>query len=377
MRTHTIRDAINSLLSGGGAWADVQIIRDAVSGRDELDAQVAIKRDISVRYVDIRNDANEIVDRGYMARDNETGYEILDETEDGAVRRMQERIADGTTQRWKENKTVDASQTEQPDREPQPWDAPDASPMWKAHGIIDEIEKNGTRYGPNERNMIVNYALHTEDMDKVRQLASDLAEAQFEKTHGYANLSVVERVKKEIDALEAVAATPDPVQREADKFIEDIGGIGNLFGKPTPPPKPAQHHEKQYELGYGHMGNGLTVWNRLEERNGDYVTVAHIGPDRNVTYYEKDLPDNVKAQIEHEARTSNMRISATQDAPVFSHTKSSLSFKRLRIILENALSPVIYPIHSHAISSKTKASSPAATPLTISARSIPALRIFF
>jgi len=76
--------------------------------------------------------------------------------------------------------------------------------------------------------------------------------------------------------------------------------------------------EKQYELNYAPMGNGLTVWNRLEEKDGDYVTVAHIAPDRAVTYYDLNMPEAVRAQIEDIARTSNATISATQDAPVFS-----------------------------------------------------------
>jgi antirestriction protein ArdC len=75
---------------------------------------------------------------------------------------------------------------------------------------------------------------------------------------------------------------------------------------------------KRYELNYGHMGNGLTVWNCLEERGGDYVTVAHIASDRTVKFYDENLPDSIKEQILHEAKTSDARISATQDIPVFS-----------------------------------------------------------
>ena len=70
--------------------------------------------------------------------------------------------------------------------------------------------------------------------------------------------------------------------------------------------------EKQYDLNYGHLGNGLTVWNRLEEKDGDYVTVAHIGPDRAITFYDKDLPDDLKAEIELTARTSDARVSTSQ-----------------------------------------------------------------
>ena len=73
----------------------------------------------------------------------------------------------------------------------------------------------------------------------------------------------------------------------------------------------------QYDLGYGYMGNGLAVWNRLETENGDYKTIAHIDADRNVTFYDAGLPDDIKAQILKTARTSDMTISATQDAPVF------------------------------------------------------------
>ncbi|MCL2774843.1 MAG: YodL domain-containing protein [Oscillospiraceae bacterium] len=56
--------------------------------------------------------------------------------------------------------------------------------------------------------------------------------------------------------------------------------------------------EKEYDLGYGFLGNGITVWNRAEERGGDYVTVAHIENDGTVTFYDKDIPDAVKAKIE-------------------------------------------------------------------------------
>ena len=84
------------------------------------------------------------------------------------------------------------------------------------------------------------------------------------------------------------------------------------------PVEPAEPDTPGYELGFGHLGNGVTVWNRLELRDGDYKTVAHIAPDRTVTYYEDGLPENVRAQIEEFAATSTMTISSTQDAPVFS-----------------------------------------------------------
>ena len=74
---------------------------------------------------------------------------------------------------------------------------------------------------------------------------------------------------------------------------------------------------KAYDLGYGHLGNGITVWNRLEEEHGDYKTVAHIAPDRTVTFYEEEMPQAVREEIQRIADTLEMTISATQDAPVF------------------------------------------------------------
>lgn len=47
---------------------------------------------ISVHYEDIRNDKNEIVDSGYLAHDKVTGYDVLDDTKEGAVQRLLERI---------------------------------------------------------------------------------------------------------------------------------------------------------------------------------------------------------------------------------------------------------------------------------------------
>ena len=76
--------------------------------------------------------------------------------------------------------------------------------------------------------------------------------------------------------------------------------------------------DKAYDLGYGHLGNGVTVWNRLEEEHGDYKTVAHIAPDRTVTFYDEEIPQAVREEIQRIADTSEMTISATQDAPVFS-----------------------------------------------------------
>jgi len=114
----------------------------------------------------------------------------------------------------------------------------------------------------------------------------------------------------------------NPLNDRLLQVVEDVSPTAEQ-GEPDIPQTVERHQKEQtgtpgYDLGFGHLGNGVTVWNRLELRDGDYKTVAHIAPDRTVTYYEDSLPEDVRAQIEEFAATSTMTISATQDAPVFS-----------------------------------------------------------
>ncbi len=104
-----------------------------------------------------------------------------------------------------------------------------------------------------------------------------------------------------------------PVRATAEIDGEDMGITFNENGKPIIPT--LETSEKQYDLGYGFLGNGITVWNRAEERNGDYVTVAHIGTDRNVTFYDKEMPFAVKQQIDTVAKSSDTRAFGFVPAP--------------------------------------------------------------
>ncbi len=114
----------------------------------------------------------------------------------------------------------------------------------------------------------------------------------------------------------------NPLNDRLLQVVEEVSPTAEQ-GEPDIPQTVERHQEEQtgipgYDLGFGHLGNGVTVWNRLELRDGDYKTIAHIAPNRTVTYYEDGLPEDVRAQIEEFAATSTMTISATQDAPVFS-----------------------------------------------------------
>lgn len=81
----------------------------------------------------------------------------------------------------------------------------------------------------------------------------------------------------------------------------------------------------QFELGFGHLGNGTTVWNRLQMENNDYKTIAHISDNGQVAFYDNNLPEDVKKQISdmasiqrsentRESLKTNVQAAVNQDA---------------------------------------------------------------
>ena len=109
-------------------------------------------------------------------------------------------------------------------------------------------------------------------------------------------------------------------QRAFDNLTAYRQGTFTLFAEKKEPvlPQAVQEPKKAYDLGFGHLGNGLTVWNRLEEVDGDYRTVAHIAPDRTVQFYDEEMPQEIRERIQQVADSSEMTVSATQNTPVFS-----------------------------------------------------------
>ncbi|GLU56475.1 hypothetical protein Dfri01_59360 [Dyadobacter frigoris] len=57
-----------------------------------------------------------------------------------------------------------------------------------------------------------------------------------------------------------------------------------------------------FDLFFGCLGNGTTVSNRKELVNGDYKNIAHISDSGIITYYVKNLPAAVVADIELHAK---------------------------------------------------------------------------
>ena len=61
-------------------------------------------------------------------------------------------------------------------------------------------------------------------------------------------------------------------------------------------------NEVKYDIGMARKGNGITVYNRAEEENGDYKNVAHIDNKGKIKYYDKKVPSKVKKEIEAKAK---------------------------------------------------------------------------
>ena len=66
----------------------------------------------------------------------------------------------------------------------------------------------------------------------------------------------------------------------------------------------------EYDIGMGYLGNGLTVWNRAVEVNGDYQNIAHISPEGEITFYVQDLPQSVVERIRQVAEREKPKDAA-------------------------------------------------------------------
>ena len=70
--------------------------------------------------------------------------------------------------------------------------------------------------------------------------------------------------------------TPDTILQ--DDYIQAVRneGLGDYL---QPEEKADSAEAPAFDIGMGYLGNGLTVWNRAVEENGDYQTIAHISDE--------------------------------------------------------------------------------------------------
>jgi len=92
--------------------------------------------------------------------------------------------------------------------------------------------------------------------------------------------------------------TPDTILQ--DDYIQAVRneGLGDYL---QPEEKADSAEAPAFDIGMGYLGNGLTVWNRAVEENGDYQTIAHISNEGEIHYYVDGLPEDVVARIEQAA----------------------------------------------------------------------------
>lgn len=93
------------------------------------------------------------------------------------------------------------------------------------------------------------------------------------------------------------------------------------------------------DLMFCSMGNGITIADRNREEYSDYKTVAHIGYNRDITYYDKKMTCEAIDCIERFAKYNNSSVSQTQPYPVLKPVKfSKIDVQELKRIFCRVLS---------------------------------------
>ena len=88
----------------------------------------------------------------------------------------------------------------------------------------------------------------------------------------------------------------------------------------------------KFDLGSGHLGNGITVWNRAKEEHGDYQKIAHIDAHRKITWYIKNPPKEVVEYVQQCTKEDPSVSTSQPDQKVF-HSKAgaSMDLKNLKL----------------------------------------------
>ena len=178
----------------------------------------------------------------------------------------------------------------------------------RVQSILDSLQMLSEMTLPDDRY----YAIRTQALDTVKAYQQGTYSLFGEKRE-----PVLAAEQASIETAEQTTPSEQNPEEPITASIEN-DTIEEAASSQETPDQGEVEAANQYKLGYGLMGNGMTVWNELEYEHGDYKIVAYISPDRTVTFYDDNMPDNVKASIIEEAETANPTISATQDVLVFS-----------------------------------------------------------
>ena len=96
--------------------------------------------------------------------------------------------------------------------------------------------------------------------------------------------------------------TPDGKAKTKVQLINTIVMKQRLAGKSmgakaTTIKKVVSTKVKKYDIGMARKGNGLTIYNRAEEVNGDYKKIAHITDTGTLTINDVKMPVDIKKML--------------------------------------------------------------------------------
>lgn len=139
---------------------------------------------------------------------------------------------------------------------------------------------------------------------------------------------------------------PEP-EFTTEQHTENIAGVDFTFEdvKPVTAEKEleASAPDEVYEITYWQMGTGTLALHYFDEnsgRHGDFEELAHIYPDRSVSFTKEDLPEDVKAKISDYALTADIPNMAAdieaRDTPAVAETAEILPDPSITIAERNS-----------------------------------------
>lgn len=173
------------------------------------------------------------------------------------------------------------------------------SVMGQAETLINKAEKTQTFLGTSERNLIMNYALHTNDIDKVEILLDKLCMAEFEKEHGFVNPEIETAISKEIETIDKLGIPKYELNLDdSTKYIileqnKNTALLKRIINEPTTDPTPyivangihfKENNLIEWDSGmieYSYKAEGIP---KKEEIIGE---IDFISPDGETSYTEK------------------------------------------------------------------------------------------
>jgi hypothetical protein len=117
---------------------------------------------------------------------------------------------------------------------------------------------------------------------------------------------------KSVQLLKGLATSDDPL---ANKFMQALDKATTKISNDLSRDKKKEAMkvtERRFDLMSGHLGNGITVFNKAREIHGDYERIAHIDPSRKVSWYIDNPPREVVDYVQDIVDGPNMGVSVTQ-----------------------------------------------------------------